>query len=118
MHGKAPVEGVADACVEGAVGALEEVTEPSVSHPGIILQAVKPMEMIDTYLDAPGKIRLKKQEAGRVPIGEIAGHQMRSQPIEVKLAALLAAKAAGVGAIMFTRDNFSKYPKRRTTSRP
>ena len=70
------------------------------------------MEMIDTYLDAPGKIRLKKQEAGRVPIGEIAGHQMRSQPIEVKLAALLAAKAAGVGAILFTRDSFSKYPKR------
>jgi len=60
VHGKAPVEGVADACVEGAVGALEEVAEPSVSHPGIILQAVRLMEMIDAYLDVPGKIRLKK----------------------------------------------------------
>ncbi len=36
---------------------------------------------------------------------------MRSQPIEVTLATLLAAKAAGVGAIMFTSDNFNKYPK-------
>lgn len=43
---------------------------------------------------------------------------MRSQPIEVTLATLLAAKAAGVGAIMFTADNFNKYLKRRTSSRP
>jgi hypothetical protein len=60
VHGKAPVEGVADACVKGAVGALEEVTKPSASHPGIILQAVKLMKMIDAYLDVPGKIRQKK----------------------------------------------------------
>jgi len=54
--------------------------------------------MIDAYLDVPGKIRLKKKEAGRVPIGKIAGHQVRSQPIEVTLATLLTAKAAGVKA--------------------
>jgi hypothetical protein len=36
---------------------------------------------------------------------------VRSQPIEVTLATLLAAKAAGVGAIMFTSDNFNKYPQ-------
>jgi hypothetical protein len=36
---------------------------------------------------------------------------MRSQPIEITLATLLAAKAAGVGALIFTWDNFSKYPK-------
>jgi len=36
---------------------------------------------------------------------------VRSQPIEVTLATLLAAKAAGVGAIVFASDNFKKYPK-------
>jgi hypothetical protein len=36
---------------------------------------------------------------------------MRSQPIEVTLATLLVAKAAGVGAIIFTSDNFNQYPK-------
>jgi hypothetical protein len=36
---------------------------------------------------------------------------MRSQPIEITLATLLAAKAAGVGALIFTWDNFNKYPK-------
>lgn len=39
----------------------------------------------------------------------IAGHAIRSQEIEVTLASLRAAKAAGVKAIMFTSDNFNKY---------
>ena len=43
------------------------------------------------------------------------GHQdcrpeIRSQDIEVSLASLRAAKAAGVKLIMFTSDNFNKYP--------
>ena len=40
---------------------------------------------------------------------KIAGRAMRSQDIEVTMASLRAAKAAGVKAIMFTSDNFNKY---------
>jgi len=41
---------------------------------------------------------------------KIAGHAVRSQPIETTLASLRAAKAAGVQFVMFTSDNFNKYP--------
>jgi len=41
---------------------------------------------------------------------KIAGREIRSQDIEVSLASLRAAKAAGVKLIMFTSDNFNKYP--------
>jgi hypothetical protein len=44
---------------------------------------------------------------------KIAGRQIRSQSIEVTLASLRAAKAAGVRWIMFTSDNFNKYPDAR-----
>ena len=40
---------------------------------------------------------------------KIAGHAVRSQPIETTLASLRAAKAAGVRFVMFTSDNFNKY---------
>ena len=40
---------------------------------------------------------------------KIAGRAIRSQDIEVTMASLRAAKAAGVKAIMFTSDNFNKY---------
>ena len=40
---------------------------------------------------------------------KIAGRTIRSQDIEVTLASLRAAKAAGVKLIMFTSDNFNKY---------
>lgn len=42
---------------------------------------------------------------------KIAGRAIRSQDIEVTMASLRAAKAAGVKAIMFTSDNFNKYPQ-------
>jgi hypothetical protein len=42
---------------------------------------------------------------------KIAGHRVRSQPIETTLASLRAAKAAGVRLIMITSDNFNKYPE-------
>lgn len=41
---------------------------------------------------------------------EIAGRRIRGQPIETTMATLRAAKAAGVLLIMFTTDNFNKYP--------
>jgi radical SAM superfamily enzyme YgiQ (UPF0313 family) len=41
---------------------------------------------------------------------KIAGHQVRSQPVETTLASLRAAKTAGVRFVMFTSDNFNKYP--------
>ena len=41
---------------------------------------------------------------------KIAGRQIRSQSIDTTLASLRAAKAAGVGFVMFTSDNFNKYP--------
>jgi len=42
-------------------------------------------------------------------VTKIAGRRIRSQSIATTLASLRAAKAAGVGAIMFTSDNFNKY---------
>ncbi len=44
---------------------------------------------------------------------KIAGRQIRSQSIDVTLATLRAAKTAGVRWIMFTSDNFNKYPEAR-----
>ena len=41
---------------------------------------------------------------------EIAGHAVRGQPIETTLRSLEAARAAGVRLVMFTSDNFNKYP--------
>ena len=45
---------------------------------------------------------------------KIAGHAVRSQPLETTLASLRAAKAAGVRFVMFTSDNFNKYPEVRS----
>jgi hypothetical protein len=42
---------------------------------------------------------------------KIAGRQLRSQPLETTLASLHAAAAAGVRCVMFTSDNFNKYPQ-------
>jgi radical SAM superfamily enzyme YgiQ (UPF0313 family) len=42
---------------------------------------------------------------------KIAGHRVRSQPLETTLASLRAAKRAGVRLVMFTSDNFNKYPE-------
>ena len=41
----------------------------------------------------------------------IAGRKIRSQSISTTMASLRAAKAAGVKTIMFTSDNFNKYPQ-------
>jgi radical SAM superfamily enzyme YgiQ (UPF0313 family) len=41
---------------------------------------------------------------------KIAGRHVRSQRVETTLASLRAAQAAGVRLIMFTSDNFNKYP--------
>lgn len=41
----------------------------------------------------------------------IAGRRIRSQPVETTMASLKAAKAGGVKFIMFTSDNFNKYPE-------
>ena len=45
---------------------------------------------------------------------KIAGRKIRSQSIDTSLASLRAAKAAGVRTIMFTSDNFNKYPEAET----
>ena len=42
---------------------------------------------------------------------KIAGRQIRSQPVETTMATLRAAKAAGILLVMFTTDNFNKYPE-------
>ena len=42
---------------------------------------------------------------------KIAGRRIRSQSIATTMASLRAAKAAGVRTIMFTSDNFNKYPE-------
>ena len=42
---------------------------------------------------------------------KIAGHRVRSQPLETTLASLRTAKRAGVKFVMFTSDNFNKYPE-------
>jgi radical SAM superfamily enzyme YgiQ (UPF0313 family) len=44
---------------------------------------------------------------------KIAGHRVRSQPLETTLETLRAAKKAGVRFLMFTSDNFNKYPEAR-----
>jgi radical SAM superfamily enzyme YgiQ (UPF0313 family) len=41
---------------------------------------------------------------------KIAGRRIRSQSLETTLASLRAARAAGIRLIMFTSDNFNKYP--------
>jgi radical SAM superfamily enzyme YgiQ (UPF0313 family) len=45
---------------------------------------------------------------------KIAGKQIRSQPVETTLRTLRAAREAGVRVVMFTSDNFNKYPEART----
>lgn len=42
---------------------------------------------------------------------KIAGRQVRSQPVDTTIATLKAARAAGVRYVMFTSDNFNKYPQ-------
>ena len=42
---------------------------------------------------------------------KIAGRQVRSQPVATTIASLKAAAAAGVRMILFTSDNFNKYPE-------
>jgi radical SAM superfamily enzyme YgiQ (UPF0313 family) len=41
---------------------------------------------------------------------KIAGRAVRSQPVATTLASLEAARAAGVSWVIFTSDNFNKYP--------
>jgi radical SAM family protein len=41
---------------------------------------------------------------------KIAGKRIRSQSVESTLRTLVAARAAGVRLVMFTSDNFNKYP--------
>ena len=43
-------------------------------------------------------------------VTKIAGRKIRSQSVDTTIASLRAAKAAGVRTIMFTSDNFNKYP--------
>ena len=47
-------------------------------------------------------------------VTKIAGRKIRSQSVDTTMASLRAAKAAGVTAIMFTSDNFNKYPDAET----
>ncbi len=42
---------------------------------------------------------------------KIAGHRVRSQPVETTMATLRAAKAGGVRLVLFTSDNLNKYPE-------
>ncbi len=44
-------------------------------------------------------------------VTKIAGRRIRSQSITTTMASLRAAKAVGVKTIMFTSDNFNKYPQ-------
>lgn len=48
---------------------------------------------------------------------KIAGRKIRSQNISTTMSSLRAAKAAGVRTIMFTSDNFNKYPEAETLLR-
>ena len=41
---------------------------------------------------------------------KIAGREIRSQPVETTIESLRAAKIAGIRMVMFTSDNFNKYP--------
>ena len=43
-------------------------------------------------------------------VTKIAGRKIRSQSVSTTMASLRAAKAGGVTTIMFTSDNFNKYP--------
>ena len=42
---------------------------------------------------------------------KISGRYVRSQPVETTIASLRAAKAGGVRMVLFTSDNFNKYPQ-------
>lgn len=42
---------------------------------------------------------------------KISGRSLRSQPVETTMATLRNAKAAGIQTIIFTSDNFNKYPE-------
>jgi radical SAM superfamily enzyme YgiQ (UPF0313 family) len=42
---------------------------------------------------------------------KIAGRQIRGQDVDTTMASLRAAKRAGVRFVMFTSDNFNKYPE-------
>jgi radical SAM superfamily enzyme YgiQ (UPF0313 family) len=42
---------------------------------------------------------------------KIAGRQIRSQDVEITIQSLLAMKRSGVRLVMFTSDNFNKYPQ-------
>ncbi len=44
-------------------------------------------------------------------VTKIAGRKIRGQSISTTMASLRAAKGAGVNTIMFTSDNFNKYPQ-------
>lgn len=44
-------------------------------------------------------------------VTKIAGRRIRSQSLATTMASLRAAKSAGVRLIMFTSDNFNKYPE-------
>jgi hypothetical protein len=44
-------------------------------------------------------------------VTKIAGRSIRSQSVSTTLASLRAAKASGINTVMFTSDNFNKYPQ-------
>ncbi len=44
-------------------------------------------------------------------VTKIAGRKIRSQSIATTIASLRAAKSSGVSTVMFTSDNFNKYPQ-------
>ncbi len=44
-------------------------------------------------------------------VTKIAGRKIRSQTISTTMASLRAAKSSGVRTVMFTSDNFNKYPQ-------
>ena len=44
-------------------------------------------------------------------VTKIAGRKIRSQSIDTTMASLRAAKTSGVSTVMFTSDNFNKYPQ-------
>lgn len=44
-------------------------------------------------------------------VTKIAGRKIRSQSIATTMASLRAAKSSGVSTVMFTSDNFNKYPE-------
>jgi len=44
-------------------------------------------------------------------VTKIAGRKIRSQSIATTMASLRAAKSSGVSTVMFTSDNFNKYPQ-------